>query len=182
MEFYPHHCRRHSASTPLSYHMGFYEQNLPNSQQRTWKLYEHTNKVVLTSLKPILKILSEHFSKFLKSLPCPPKFGLFGTIFTTIVVNFSSCQWHVDPTDKFAVLMYFGNFSEGFLSVGPPINMKIPVTAFDCAWLASGEVFHKGDEFLGNRINISCYCKKTTEHTAKGKLTVDPAAMWALRK
>jgi hypothetical protein len=162
--------------------MGFYEQNLPNSTQRTWKLYEHTNRVILTSLKPILKILSVFFSKYLPILPCPPKFGLFGTIFTTIVVNFSDCQWHLDPNDKFAVLLYFGKFSEGFLSVGPPVNMKIPVTAFDCAWLLSGSVFHKGDKFFGDRINISCYCKKTTETTLKGSLKVDPAAKWALKE
>lgn len=44
-------------------HMGFYEQNLPNNHQRTWKLYEATDKLLLQALKPLLCEYSEWFTE-----------------------------------------------------------------------------------------------------------------------
>jgi hypothetical protein len=51
----------------------------------------------------------------------------FGTIFTTIVLNLTSCQWHVDLKDKFAVLLYFGNFTGGSFLLAPPVGLNLPV-------------------------------------------------------
>lgn len=180
IEYFNFDCRRHRKGFRKPYHMGFYEQNLKGSLHRTWKLYEATDKNLLRLFKPILQVLSETIEPFLEDLPCPKKFGLFGTIFTTIVVNFDISEWHVDPKDKFAILLYFGDFSQGCLCVGPPINKKIPVSPFDFLWLLSGEVFHKAENFKGIRINVSCYCKKTTEITTKGRLQVFAEDTWAL--
>lgn len=113
---YPTSTRRHSSHKPLAIHMGFYEQNLKNSPEQTWKLYESTEKNVLISLKPILQYLSNIYHKKLSmksSVTCPTEFGLFRTIFTTIVINTGTCHWHVDPKDKLAVLIYFGDFTGG---------------------------------------------------------------------
>ena len=179
---YPTNTRRHSANQPLSLHMGFYEQNLKNSSQRTWKLYDATNMHILLMLKPILKLLSNTYIKTLEdplNLPCPPEFGIFGTIFTTIVVNFGTCHWHIDPKDKFACLIYFGDFQDGALQLGPPIQMLVPVQRFDTVLFKSSTVFHRATPFTGTRINASCYSKKTTEQTKKGLLITDKLCKWA---
>ena len=63
---YPTNTCRHSATQPLSLHMGFYKQNLKNSSQRTWKLYDATNMHILLMLKPILKLLSNTYIKTLE--------------------------------------------------------------------------------------------------------------------
>jgi hypothetical protein len=110
--------------------MGFYEQNLRMSQTRTWKLYEVTD----LSLKKLLQLLSKtclHNGTCPYPPPCSQEYGLFGTIFTTIVLNLTSCQWHMDPKDKFAVLLYFGNFTGGSFLLAPPVGLNLPVRRFD---------------------------------------------------
>jgi hypothetical protein len=110
------------------------------------------------------------------------KYGLFGTIFTTIVVNINNCHWHLDPKDKFAFLIYFGNFSNGSLAIGPPVHLILSVRKFDTIFFKSASVYHKALPFTGTRINISCYSKKTTVITKKGNLTIDKSALWAVKK
>lgn len=181
---YPTNNRRHSANQPLSLHMGFYEQNLQKSSQRTWKLYAATDRLILLKLKPILKRLSVAYIKTLKDpddLPCPPEFGIFGTIFTTVVVNFGTCHWHVDPKDKMAYLIYFGDFQDGALQLGPPIQKFVPVQRFDTILFKSSSVFHRALPFTGTRINVSCYSKKTTKKTKKGLLIIDKSCKWATK-
>ena len=56
-------------------------------------------------------------------------------------------RYFAKDESKFVVLLYFGNFLKGFLSVGLSINMKIPVTAFDCAWLLFGLFFTRETNF-----------------------------------
>ena len=164
--------------------MGFYEQNLKNSPQRTWKLYEATNREVLLSLKPILQHLSANYLATLPNpniVPCPTEYGLFGTIFTTIVVNFGTCQWHLDPKDKLAYLLYFGDFQGGDLQIGPPIQKFLPVKRFDSVLFKSATVFHRALPFTGTRLNVSCYSKQTTKYTKKGLLIVEKSCKWAVR-
>ena len=175
--------RRHSINDPKSLHMGFYEQNLKDSLQRTWKLYEAANKEVLLSLKPILQHLSSNYLQQFPNKPitCPLNYGLFGTIFTTIVVNRDTCHWHLDPKDKLAFLIYFGKFNGGSLALGPPVQFILPIQRFDTILFKSSIVYHKALPFTGTRINISCYSKQTTLETKKGSLTVDESALWALQ-
>jgi hypothetical protein len=52
--------------------------------------------------------------------PCLPEYRLFGTIFMTIMQNLTFCEWHVDSKDKFAVLLYFGDFLGGTFLLAPP--------------------------------------------------------------
>jgi hypothetical protein len=91
--------------------MGFHEQNLRMSQTRTWKLYEAMDQQLLLSLKELLQLLSEtclQNGTCPYPPPCPQEYGLFRTIFTTIVLNLTSCQWHVDPkVCSFALLWQF---------------------------------------------------------------------------
>ena len=172
-----YNCRRFSSEAPVPLHMGFYEQNLPNAN-RIWKLYDTTDIAFLWRLKPVLQRVYQIFRKSIPvPLPCPEHLGLFGTAFTTVVLNFGDCHWHIDPKDKFAILLYFGDFEEGGLVVGPPIKAIVPVQQFDCCFLLSGEIYHKVLPFKGVRVNISCYSKKTSEFSKKGKLTPERKAL-----
>jgi hypothetical protein len=183
MGFYPTHNRRHSKEMPCSWHMGFYEQNLPGCPLRTWKLYEKTDKDFLLLLKPLLQHISRQVLSIWpsgKDLPCPPQYGLFGTIFTTLALNIDACEWHVDPMDHFAVLLYFGNFKDGSFCVGPPLNLEMKVTSMSFLVVNSSLLFHKALPFTGKRINISVYAKKTTPITPKGTLTTGDKEKWAL--
>jgi hypothetical protein len=172
-----YNCRRFSSEAPVPLHMGFYEQNLSGGN-RTWKLYEHTDIAFLERLKPVLQRVYRLFQKLIPlPLPCPEHLGLFGTPFTTIVINFGDCHWHLDPHDKFAILLYFGDFEDGSLVLGPPLNSRVQVKEFDCGFLLSGEVYHKGCPFQGHRVNISCYSKKTSEFSQKGILTPEKKAL-----
>jgi hypothetical protein len=172
-----YNCRRFSSEAPVPLHMGFYEQNLPDSN-RIWKLYDTTDIAFLQRLKPVLQRVYQIFRKSIPvPLPCPEHLGLFGTPFTTVVVNFGDCHWHLDPKDKFAILLYFGDFEEGNLALGPPIKSRVPVQEFDCGFLLSGEIYHKVFPYKGVRINISCYSKKTSEFSQKGKLIPERKAL-----
>ena len=172
-----YNCRRFSIEAPVPLHMGFYEQNLQDTN-RIWKLYETTDILFLQRLKPVLQRVYQIFRESIPlPLPCPEHLGLFGTTFTTVVVNFGDCHWHLDPKDKFAILLYFGNFEEGGLALGPPIKSIVPVQEFDCCFLLSGEIFHKVFPFKGVRVNISCYSKKTSEFSSKGILTPERRAL-----
>lgn len=180
-QIYPDCNRRYVAGNPKALHMGFYEQNLPKNPNRTWKLYEATNKPLLLALKPILQHYSTTMRKDMANpSPCPKDYGLFGTIFTTIVVNNFSCQWHVDPQDKLTIIFYFGKFTNGELGVAP--NFLVPIQECDAVILNSVNSFHRAFPFVGERFSISAYSKKTTKVTQKGTLTPDPAALWALSK
>jgi hypothetical protein len=48
----------------------------------------------LLSLKKVLQLsrTCQQLEIYLDPPPCPAEYGLFGTIFTTIVVNLSLCQ------------------------------------------------------------------------------------------
>lgn len=58
--------RRFKKGQRHAHHMGFYEQNLPGNPQRTWKLYEDTDKALLLELKPLLKRYSADILKVCK--------------------------------------------------------------------------------------------------------------------
>ncbi|MES2615091.1 MAG: hypothetical protein V4591_06735 [Bdellovibrionota bacterium] len=177
------YCRRNQKGKPQQLLMGFYEQNVSNNPNRIWKLYEQTNRNLLLAFKPILqfyskKILSERSVDDL--LPCPPEYGLFGTVFTAIAVNNHLCTWHIDPRDKITMLFYFGDFSGGSLLLGPPLNLNVPVQKFDCGIIAAKTIFHKSNVFEGFRFNISAFSKLTTPETVKGRLICDRGIQWAL--
>lgn len=176
--------RRHLKGQPTSLHMGFYEQNLPGVKERTWKLYKETDKSLLLSLKPILRQFSEIFISSLGTsaeLPCPLEYGLFGTVFTTIAINRADCNWHIDPKDKLTALIYLGQFTGGRLAVAEPLNLKVPLRRFDAVLLQSQRVFHKAENFTGERFSISLFSKQTTKHTKKGTLTVCKEGLWAIK-
>lgn len=164
------------------YHMGFYEQNLPSDPRRIWKLYKDTNKPLLLALKPILIHFDSIFQRTGLPDPCSREFGLFGTIFTTIVVNREECLWHIDPFDKFTILLYFGEFSDGELAVMHPQAQKlIAVTRYSTIILNSSQMFHKALPFKGTRFSISAWSKTATKFTAKGQLEPEEAGRFALQ-
>jgi hypothetical protein len=43
----------------------------------------------------------------------------------------------VDPKDKFAVLLYFGNFMGGSFLLAPLVGMNLPVRRFDVVFVKS---------------------------------------------
>lgn len=183
--FYTEHNRRHKKGYPCSQHMVFFRTIEKGSKDPIWKLYSETDNAVLLSFKPILQKISEILLEMWSPdfiLPCPTSHTLFGTVFTTMVVNMESCEWHLDPQDKFAVLIYFGDFSGGSLLLGPPFHREIPVEGFDWVYLLSTKVWHKASPFLGKRFNVSFYAKHTSIQTVKGRLRIDPAALWAVKK
>jgi hypothetical protein len=180
---YDYSCCHHSSGAPKALYMGFYEQNLRMSQTRTWKLYEAMDRQLLLSLKELLQLLSETCLRngtCPYPPPCPQEYRLFGTIFTTIMLNLTSCQWHVDPKNKFAVLLYFGNFTGGSFLLAPPVGLNLLVRRFDVVFIKSSAAFHKAASFTGMRVNLSVYSKTTTAVTKKGSLIVSPEAKWAL--
>ena len=91
----------------------------------------------------------------------PPNFGLFGTIFTTIVVNTDAGMWHYDPLDTgFTILIYFGDYREGELLLGKPVNLKIPTACSDIVLLKSQNIYHKSLPFKGDRVSFAIYSSK----------------------
>lgn len=180
--FYQENTRRHCVGQPHSLHMGFYEQNLSNSRDRIWQLYEATNSSLLQTLKPLIQHLSSMFE--IPSPPCPPQYGLFGSLFTTIVLNTGGCQWHIDPNDKLTIILYFGDFVDSPLLVGPPVNCSLQVSKGACVVLKSAKLYHKAvcKEQNSIRFSISFYSKKTSQVTTKGILKIAPSARWATSK
>lgn len=172
--------RRFSGGATKPLHMGFYEQNLPNDSRRIWNLYESTSKPLLLLLRPIITYLSTLVCHLTPRPPVDPGYGLFGSIFTSLVVNSDHGEWHIDPKDKLAVIIYFGQFQQGELLVASPLGVKLPVQATDVVFLHSSKIYHKATAFKGQRISISLYSKKTTKHTTKGELYIKDAAKWAV--
>ena len=82
-----------------------------------WKIFKETRldlllqfKSVLLDTERLLKLY--HFKEWQKKRDHVPKdFGLFGTIWTTVAINSSKCQWHIDSYDiELTALLYFGDF------------------------------------------------------------------------
>lgn len=175
-----YHSRRFSRGVAKPSHMGFYEQNLPKDSRRIWNLYESTSKPLLLLLRPIIRYLSDLVCTITTKPPVDPGYGLFGSIFTSLVVNPDHGEWHIDPKDKLAVIVYFGDFQEGKLLLAPPISGQIPVSPGDVVIFDSSSIYHKAMPFKGHRISISFYSKKTTRKTPKGTLYIKDSAKWAV--
>lgn len=91
----------------------------------------------------------------------PEGYGLFGSIWTTFVINFSSCSWHYDPRDHgFEALLYFGDFQGGELRLASPMDLDVPVQQKDIVLLLGGKIYHKAMPFTGSRINLTLYSSK----------------------
>lgn len=178
----PFACRRFSENSPSARHHGFFESNQnPLALPRSWQLYEHTSTRLLDHLKPFLLHLDKWYQTsfpfvYQAARPFLSKgLGLYGTIFTTCVVNLGGCQWHVDPSDKFfAFIFYLGSFEEGGeLFLGPPINRKVTLKMGDLVGLFSSSLFHKANSpTTGVRWAIGCYTKPKKIETKCGKLII----------
>ena len=119
-----------------------------------WTLFQETSLSFLKSLKNHLSYVEEvlmrvswkEWAQMRKQLP--QNFGLFGIIWTTVVHNPSSSQWHFDPKDfGLVALLYFGEFSGGELKVGYPASKTISVQNFDLVLL-------KVPKFITNPIHF----------------------------
>jgi hypothetical protein len=87
----------------------------------------------------------------------------------------------VDPKDKFAVLLYFGNFSGRSFLLAPPVRLNLPLQRFDIVYVKSSAALHKAASFMGMHVNLSAYSKTITAVTKKGSLITSPKAKWALK-
>jgi hypothetical protein len=85
----------------------------------------------------------------------------------------------VDPKDKFAMLLYFGNFTGRSFLIAPS-KINLPVQRFDTIFVKSSAALHKAEEFEGFWINISAYSKTTTPETKKGLLQIKSGCEWAI--
>lgn len=172
--------RRHKSFSKKALHMGFYQSNTSKLAKRVWELYETTDKPTMLLLKPFLQKISEILPEF-PTQATPPEYCLFQSAFTSLVVNYSPVQWHIDPKDKnFTILLYIGKFTGGEFLLGPPLNTSFQVRPFDVMLVRSSTIFHKSLESCGKRLNLSLYCK-TTDLT-KSDLTVPWQNLWALKK
>jgi hypothetical protein len=91
-------------------------------------------------------------------LQLPSQYGLFGTVWTTVVHNPSCSQWHFDPGDfGMAALLYFGEFSNGELELGAPFSKTVPVRNGDLIFINSSQTYHRSLAFLGNHVNLIFY-------------------------
>src|SRR5262249_12430955 len=132
-----------------------------------WKLFQETKLPTLLFLKPLLlrveRILQLYHHDIWKQVreKVPALYGLFGTIWTTVVVNSGSSTWHIDPEDQgLTALLYFGNFSEEQLNLGHPVNIRIPVQNMDLIFLNSSSIYHSSLLFTGTRLNLGFYSTK----------------------
>jgi hypothetical protein len=56
----------------------------------------------------------------------------------------------VDPKDKFAVLLYFGDFLGGSFLLAPLVRLNLPVRRFDTVFVKFSATFHKAASFTGS--------------------------------
>jgi hypothetical protein len=189
---YQHACRRFSSNHTRGTHHGFFESNQnPNALPRSWQLYQHSSPVLLQHLKPFLQFLETWYRKgfpkeyTIAKASVAEGLGLFDTLFTAVVVNLGGCEWHIDPEDKqFTFIFYLGDFSQGELLLGPPLNKKIPVQSTDLVGICSHLLFHKAQEAGAkqNRWAISCYVKTKRRITQQGEIIILPQFQKFLEK
>jgi hypothetical protein len=74
----------------------------------------------------------------------------------------------MDLKNKFAMLLYFGNFSGGSFLLAPLVGLNLPLQRFDIVFIKSSATFHRAASFMGMRVNLSTYSKTTTAVTKKG--------------
>lgn len=143
-------------------HWGYH--SYPMNGIKYWKIFAETNIPLLLKLKTQIIELEQalrvyHYSDWQKKKALVPSgFGLFGTIWTTLAINYSSCQWHVDRTDiGLTALLYMGDFQQGEVKLAQPFNVEVPVKTNDLLFLQSSKVYHKSVPFTGNRVNLVFY-------------------------
>jgi hypothetical protein len=91
-------------------------------------------------------------------LQVPWNYGIFGTLWTTMVHNPSFSNWHFDPGNfGLAILLYFGEFTRGEIQLGPLFWKTIPLGNLDLVFINSSEIYHRSLLFQGNRVNIIFY-------------------------
>lgn len=166
-------CRRFPVGAIPGSHHGFHSFK-SKTQGLQWKLFHGTDRTLLFKCKPLLLYMEDLYQQFAPEIwsKCrsniPQGFGLFGTIWTTVVINVSDCVWHYDPRDQgFTILLYFGAFQQGHLRLAPPIQLDVPVQPNDIVFLLSSKIYHKVMPFTGRRINLTMYSTKVQkkEHT-----------------
>jgi hypothetical protein len=77
--------------------------------------------------------------------------------FTIIVLTLASCKWHMDLKDKFAVLLYFGDFLGGSFLLAPPVGLNLPLQRFDTVFIKFFAAFHKAASFTRMCVNLLAY-------------------------
>jgi hypothetical protein len=157
--------RRFPLSGSSGVHHGFHSYLSPAGLQ--WKLFHTTNKAFLKRCKQLLFYADSLYRLLAPETwehshhRTPQGYGLFDTIWTTVVVNCGAGAWHYDPLDVgFAALFYFGDFQEGSVRLATPFNLDIPVQPKDIVFLNSSKIYHKSMPFTGTRINLTMYCTK----------------------
>ena len=164
-------CRRFSVDTIPPRHHGFHSFQ-SGKQDPQWRLFQETNRSLLHKCKPLIlhmdylyrayapKVWTKYRSKV------PEGYGLFGSIWTTFVINFSSCSWHYDPRDRgFGALLYFGHFQGGELRLASPMDLDVPVQQKDIVFLLGSKIYHKAMPFTGRRTNLALYSSKIQKKT-----------------
>lgn len=143
-------------------HWGYHSR--PQNGSMHWTLFTETNIALLKQLKQQIIQLDRTLQKYhlsdwkKKRAHVPPQHGLFGTVWTSLAINYSPCQWHVDKKDVgLTALVYMGDFEGGEVKLGLPFDVQIPVQNEDLVFLQGSKVFHKSAPFTGNRINLVFY-------------------------
>jgi hypothetical protein len=90
-------------------------------------LFQETSLNFLKSVKLLLFYVEEVLLRvcwekwFQMRLQVPWNYGIFGTLWTTVIHNPSFSNWHFDPRDfGLATLLYFGEFTGEEIQLGPP--------------------------------------------------------------
>ena len=117
--------------------------------------------------KPLLLYVESLFQAHHFSTWCqvrndlPVECGLFGTVWTTLVVNLDYPEWHFDPQDcGLTAIIYFGEFYGGEFLIGSPFNLKIEVRNLDIILVNSSAVYHRSLPFTGSKVVLGMYSTK----------------------
>jgi hypothetical protein len=163
LQCYPRSNRRHHKGDTLSVHHGYHYFRVG----MVWQLFRETDVNLLESMRPLLKHLEALYKAIDFTTWClvrekvPSGFGLFQTIFTTIVVNADTTTWHIDSEDLgHTALVYFGDFKGGELQLSKPISLQVPVQHGDIVFINSSKTYHRSIPFENTRICIGCYTTK----------------------
>jgi hypothetical protein len=128
----------------------------PRNKRKFWKLYHSTDIVFLSSVKNLVRFLSNFYKFYAPKewdkvrLKIPVQLGLFGTIFTSIACDLDTVSWHLDPGDlEFAVILYVGKWERVALLFGlQETPVKLVVGNMDIVFIKSAKKFHVVENLL----------------------------------
>jgi hypothetical protein len=132
-------------------------KNVPN---KNLEIVRSNGPAIVVVLNELLQLLSETCLRngtCPYPPPCPQEYGLFGSIFTTIVLNLTSCQWYVDPKTSLQFCSTLAILRVDLVCSG----LNLLVQSFDVVFVKSSAAFHRAASFTGMRVNLSVYSKTT---------------------